>query len=583
MVIRKPNITLGVIRPVLTTGMRYISKLRAAGLYKHYIKTPWFASFSLTVCLVYMVAGWQGGVEYASLSPSSGSALPSSFVSTQAIDKSSFKPLTVDLRLQDKVLPNILTQSDVAIYKDIVEAQKTGKWSVADAHIAKLKNRLLVGHLLAKRYLDTDYKTSAGELASWLKHYKDHPQASRIYELAVSKVPSLKSELPVVIRHRSLQGYGEDNGLTHLGNDMPYASTWRAGIAAWKAGRTEEAVKHFTTIATNPDKISPWMASASAYWAYRAYKKLDNSAEANHYLNLAAENPRSFYGIIACKQLHRPLDLQVNPVALTETDVLEIIGDPAIRRAIALSQVGMDDMADKELRAHYPQLDRNEKPRLLALAHALNLPSIQITLASRMRNQQQSLDFARYPIPDWKPEGGFAVDPALMYALMRQESGFRISAVSSGGALGLMQLMPQTASIMQKRIAANGVSLKPQTNVTEPILNITLGQNYLQHLMETKLVEGNLFYLLAAYNAGPGRLQDWKRSLDYQDDPLLFVESIPYAQTRNYVMQVMANYWIYSELTGKANYTVHALLHGHWPWYDYKTDGPAPQQVASNG
>src|SRR5690606_23431690 len=129
----------------------------------------------------------------------------------------------------------------------------------------------------------------------------------------------------------------------------------------------------------------------------------------------------------------------------------------AIRRTIALAQVGMDDLADKELRAHFPQVDSQEKPRLLALAHALNMPSIQITLASRLRSEQQPLDFARYPIPDWQPEGGFTIDPALMYALIRQESGFRISAVSPGGALGLMQLMPQTASLMQKRIAANGM------------------------------------------------------------------------------------------------------------------------------
>jgi soluble lytic murein transglycosylase-like protein len=121
--------------------------------------------------------------------------------------------------------------------------------------------------------------------------------------------------------------------------------------------------------------------------------------------------------------------------------------------------------------------------------------------------------------------------------------------------------------------------MHPQTNVTEPVANMTLGQNYLHHLMDSKLVEGNLFYLLAAYNAGPGRLQEWKRNIDYNNDPLLFVESIPYAQTRNYVMQVMANYWIYSELTGKANYSVHALLHGHWPWYEPYTGGPVARRI----
>ena len=72
----------------------------------------------------------------------------------------------------------------------------------------------------------------------------------------------------------------------------------------------------------------------------------------------------------------------------------------------------------------------------------------------------------------------------------------------------------------------------------------------MQRLLNNELVDGNLIYLLAAYNAGPGRLQEWKEHLHADSDPLLFVESIPFAQTRNYIMQVMANYWIYSEMAG---------------------------------
>jgi soluble lytic murein transglycosylase-like protein len=138
-----------------------------------------------------------------------------------------------------------------------------------------------------------------------------------------------------------------------------------------------------------------------------------------------------------------------------------------------------------------------------------------------------------------------------------------------------MQLMPQTASFMQKKTIDNG---NPAIigSVFEPIPNITLGQDYVEHLLNNELVEGNLFYLLAAYNAGPGRLQDWKAHISANADPLLFVESIPYGQTRNYVMQVMTNYWIYSELDGSDNKSIYAVLKGNWPSYEpYVASVPA--------
>ena len=261
--------------------------------------------------------------------------------------------------------------------------------------------------------------------------------------------------------------------------------------------------------------------------------------EAQTYLHMAAETPHSFYGILARKQLEETLGLDMEPGTLADSDWLEMIGDPAVKRTVALAQAGLGELAEQELRVLFPQADSKDKPRLLALAHQLNLASVQIGMAAQLRHEGHELDYARYPIPNWQPKGGFKVDPSLIYALMRQESGFHASAISPGGALGLMQLMPETASFMQKQHNLSG-------NVSEPVFNVTLGQDYVRHLLGNEMVGGNLIYMLAAYNAGPGRLAEWKESIGHDDDPLLFVESIPYAQTRHYVMQVMANYWIYS-------------------------------------
>jgi len=467
------------------------------------------------------------------------------------------------------MLPTVLTNKDISLYQSIFEAQRGHDWKAADIAIGRLKSKLLLGHVLADRYLSAHYTNNADELVAWLHDYNDHPQAADIYAMALTKVPTLKREVAPVRKRATLNGYGDDNGLAAVQpENNPYAPTWRAGLQAWKNGQKAEAAKLFASVSAHHESMSPWMASAAAFWAYRSYAAIGSEDQAEQYLRLAAKHPRSFYGILARKQLRQSLGLDGSPVGLTESDVLEMIGDPSIRRVVALTQAGYNDRAEKELRASFPQADGDEKARLLSLAHELGLASVQISMAKQLGNDERELDFARYPIPYWQPEGGFKVDPLLIFSLVRQESGFRASAANPSGATGLMQLMPQTALLMQKQMNHRKPSKLTMTNTAEPITNVTLGQNYVQHLLTNNLIEGNLVYLLAAYNAGPGRLQDWKASINHNNDPLLFVESIPFAQTRHYVMQVMTNYWIYSELSGGSNRSVYALLRGKWPSYD---------------
>lgn len=465
-----------------------------------------------------------------------------------------------------KVLPTILNEFDIAQYNAIFTAQKAGDWITADDAIATLDNKLLLGYVLADRYLNRKYNSTAEELAEWLNTYSDHPQAPDIYKLALAKMPSLKKDLPLVRKERALDGYGDDNGLAATRVDEAYAHYWRDGLQAWKNGNKEEAAKQFAAMADHKKDMSPWVSSAASYWAYRSFKAVGNHASANTYLRQAANYSRCFYGILARKQLKLPLELDTKPVALTEDDALQMVGDQSIRRVVALTETGLFDLAEKELRARFLQADDIEQARMLAVAHELGLASVQISMAKRMSSGEREFDFARYPVPSYQPEGGYTVDPLLMYSLIRQESGFRTSAVSPAGAMGLMQLMPKTASLMHKKVY--GDEAQEKGNAAEPIVNITLGQNYVAHLLSNNLVDNNMVYLLTAYNAGPGRLQEWKKTLGNGKDPLLFIESIPIGQTRNYVMQVLTNYWIYSELVGNSNGTITALLQNKWPSYE---------------
>ncbi len=518
--------------------------------------TAWYVTLMLTAGLLFAACAWQMRAKPVLLIVSSGDTplVPYTI---------SYKPASK--ATSSRVIPLLLSQKDIEIYKTVFAAQKKADWKAADAAIATLDNTILLGHVLAERYTSRRFKATPENLSEWLIKYNDHPKAAAIYSLAMAKAPSLRNQVPEVRKQRMLNGYGDDIGLAARGDAAAaHMPTWQAGLRAWKAGKKATAARLFSSVAQRKD-ISPWTASGAAYWSWRAYKDTGNQKEAQKYLRMAAAEPRSFYGILARRQLHADLELDTKPIQLTEGDVLEMISsDPAIRRTIALTQAGHPELADKELRMAFPQADERYKVRLLALAQALDLASVQISMAKQLGYNDRGFDSARYPIPMWQPEGGFTIDPALMFALMRQESGFRASAVSHAGAMGLMQLMPQTASFIRKKA---GVEIE-EGSAAEPVINVTLGQNYVQHLLDNKLVEGNLFYLLTAYNAGAGRLQDWKKSLGHKDDPLLFVESIPYPETRYYVMQVMANYWIYSELIGSSNSSLYALLHNQWPSYN---------------
>ena len=109
----------------------------------------------------------------------------------------------------------------------------------------------------------------------------------------------------------------------------------------------------------------------------------------------------------------------------------------------------------------------------------------------------------------------------------------------------------------------------------EPQYNMTLGQEYLRRLLTHPSIDNNMFKLLAAYNAGPGRLKRWHKKMSKHtshaglaDDPLLFIELLPAAETRAFVEKVMTNYWIYTlRFDGKMPKTLSATASGKWPAY----------------
>ena len=136
--------------------------------------------------------------------------------------------------------------------------------------------------------------------------------------------------------------------------------------------------------------------------------------------------------------------------------------------------------------------------------------ALQVANATNLETRSEGGTFivnaALYPIPEYRPENGFRVDRALLFALMRQESKFRPDAQSPAGARGLMQIMPATASLITRDASLNG---KNKDRLLDPSFNVALGQQYLERLMDKGDQCDNLFTLATAYNGGPGNLSRW--------------------------------------------------------------------------
>jgi soluble lytic murein transglycosylase-like protein len=158
------------------------------------------------------------------------------------------------------------------------------------------------------------------------------------------------------------------------------------------------------------------------------------------------------------------------------------------------------------------------------------------------------------------PEGGWRVDKALVYAHALQESNFRPSVVSPAGARGLMQVMPGTAAMMARAKGRDNVG-----SLNDPATNMEYGQSFIERLRDMQVTGGMLPKVIAAYNAGPLPIGTWNERSRDNTDPLLYIESIPYWETRAYVTIIMRNYWMYQMQSGDQTTSLAALSQGMWP------------------
>lgn len=362
--------------------------------------------------------------------------------------------------------------------------------------------------------------------------------------------------------------------------DVVADANWIAGLAAWRLKQYDRASRHFDALVASRPR-SPWMVAAGAYWAARAHARKDRNDEARARLAIAARYPHTFYGLIAGRTLGQDRALKWDLPELTGQHLTALAGKPAGGRALALLQVGRKETAEHELRHVHPHGNALVEQALVVLADRAGLAGLALRVGNAVTGPDGApYDAALFPLPHWQPRTGFAVDRALVFAVMRQESRFDPRMISSAGATGLMQIIPSTAEHVVGRHDDLSDQDTGRSALFDPANNMELGQRYLAELMTMPEVANNLFLLAAAYNAGPGTLSRWRRELDGMDDPLLFIESLPYAETRDYVEKVLANFWIYRMRLGQETGSLDAVAAGGWPLY-MPVDA-RPTEVASH-
>ncbi len=261
------------------------------------------------------------------------------------------------------------------------------------------------------------------------------------------------------------------------------------------------------------------------------------------HLRSAARHKETFYGLIATTALGIRGPGAAGLHNYRDSEWRSIAGKPNVRAALALAEIGETDLADQYIRHQARIGGAGDHDALLHLAADLDLASTQYWLAHNAPRGASVNFAARYPRPDWRPTRGWRVDPSLAFAHALQELNFRTSVVSPAGAVGLMQVRPGTAGDIAR---ARGEPFDRQL-LTSPAANIEFGQSYIETLRDHHATGGLLPKVIAAYNAGPVPVAEWNARRFDRGDPLLYIESLPYWETRGYVPIVLRNYWIYEE------------------------------------
>ena len=402
------------------------------------------------------------------------------------------------------------------------------------------------------------------ELQAFFKN--DDPASAEL--LLESKSADLSAEALTELRYRVAWSYYIENddfsakrlsAVARLGGgEWGSQAAWIYGLASWRLKNFEDAFDGFDAVsrlASNED-----LRAAGLFWSARAAMAVKQPQQVQPRMQRAAQLPETLYGLLASESLGME-SIARKAAKISKLDWNALKKQENAVLAVALTEVGQHKLADEVLRYQAKIGDASKHGDIAQLAGSLNLASTQYWMGHYGPSRDTSSAMARYPMPNWEPSGGWRVAPSLVYAHALQESAFRTDIISPAGARGLMQVRPGTAKDIAR---VRGISFSA-AELDRPSVNLEYGQSYLEKLRDMSATGGLLPKVIAAYNAGPTPVARWNLEIRDNGDPLLFIESIPYWETRGYVSIILRNYWIYEMRENRTSGSLTGLAQLLWP------------------
>ena len=314
-------------------------------------------------------------------------------------------------------------------------------------------------------------------------------------------------------------------------------SEWRARLLL-RLGRWDEANQLTRRMPAELGNTNRWR-----YWQARSLQLAQPNSQEPKALYQALAKERDFYGFMAADQVQAPYQLNNKPLALSPQTIQKVRNSAAIRRALEFHARGQVADGRREWYNVSRLFSRDEMVAQARLAYEMGwyFPAI------RTISQAQYWDDldVRFPMAHRehlvREAKNRDIHSSWVFAVTRQESAFMADAKSGVGAMGLMQLIPATAKETAKRF---GIPLSSPQLAYRPEVNIQLGAAYLSQIYGQ--FNGNRVLASAAYNAGPGRVRQWLRGADHLSYDV-WIENIPFDETRQYVQNVLSYSVIYGE------------------------------------
>ena len=329
-------------------------------------------------------------------------------------------------------------------------------------------------------------------------------------------------------------------------SDETFAWKARAALRSDGAGRWPQVLQALDAMSASEQAEAAWV-----YWRARALQATaadpkTPDAEATRLLESIA-GQMNFYGMLAAEALGRPLALAPRPALPTAAEWAAAVRNPGLSRALLLISIGLRNEGVREWNFTLRGMEERELLTAAQLACDQEVWDRCINTSDRTRAE---IDMAqRFPMPFRQDvvarSREIGLDPAYVYGLIRQESRFIVDARSGVGASGLMQIMPATARWTAKKIGMNYSSALLHDKDT----NLRLGTAYLKFVLDD--FAGSQPLAAAAYNAGPGRSRRWRDGPTVES--AVWVENVPFTETRDYVKKVLSNAAYYEALLGAQN------------------------------